>query len=701
MKRVLFTFTVLTVFWASITAAYAGVERVTAVPANSQKYAPIENIFQLAGSDDKFIILDDTEDGYFVLAHKYYARSAFDPDGLSLFDVSDENNIGWWLNNTFLTDTSISRLPQDIIDNIQEHTYITEGGGANFEQTSDYETTCKVVLLSQTEWLKYNGKLGYADDESYAYWYLRTTRESTGNPLVVCQDAPNTGLTGDGKPDGASGVRPAFYLPHDFFNKVKVDYVKTGDSVIAMIRKHSDKDRQSEIYTPAQLTALFASAVAPQVEDLYISGRGIVGEAVNGSYKYVSLDGSVENGTVIKWVKGKSASGPWSVIIGADTLEYTPRREDVGYYLSMQVTPANRATAGKTYTAKALSAPVKAVSVPEAHNIQIVGEPVPTHRLEAKYHYYDANNDLLSSTKYQWQVSEDDKSFSDIDGADKRFFTVSGRESGKYVRVLITPMKKQDSVAGRETPSASVLISDIGEITAVAAGTGRSEIYISKMGNAVDISVSIHEMTYDVGEIIASSYEAEGNAFPQYVWQRENDGVWYDIENACQAAYTITEADIGKNIRLSAYTQRDEQKSKRIYSEPIWIKGEPKTEPPGDSRESVSFNAHPGVLYEIWIDNKSAGNTYAYSMNVSTVSDINFTSDSYIFNMVKTPKGVCIAGTKAGNVYAFGGSALAGILETTAEQTVTVSDIKTAGIGSGVSGAALRIHEKVKEREQQ
>ena len=677
----------------NIGADAANVERIISVPADSQRKAPIENIFQLDGSDDRFILLDDTEDGFFVLTEKYYTRREFDPDGISPFDPQDENNIGYWLNNDFLTNTSIKRLPQEIIDNLMEHTYLTEGGGPSFEWNKDYEITCKVVLLSQTEWVKYNGKFGYADDESYAYWYLRTTRGVTGNPLVACINPPNTGLTGDGKPDGASGVRPAFYLPHDFFNKVKINISKTGDNVISAIRKHSDILQQTVLYTDSELDELLDSSIAPQIENLFVSGRGIVGEEMKGSYMYISSGSGSESGTVIQWLRGESSEGPWSAIMGANSLVYVPDSDDIGYYITMQVTPANKTDAGKTYTAKALNVPVQDISKPAAENIRLNGVPSASERLEAIYHYYDANNVACSGTVYQWQISDDNENFTDIENADGRYYTVSGNESGKYLRVGVAPMKKSNSVIGEMNYSEAVKISDLPEIKNVIIGGGDISLDITNADNKINISGRLNSIEAEPGSEISGVYEAIGgrSADVAFVWQRSNseNGVFGDIYTSDQASYILSEADMGRWIRLGVYAYNADIKGDTVYSDPIFIDAPVISNTLEDPLETVTFNAHKGMTYQIWLEG-TAGN-YSYSIAYDAEGEFTAASDQYITYIDDSAN--MIVGTRVGGVYSGSGAFEAVELAVEEDCRITLHNAQ-AGSMSGSSSARISVIEK-------
>ena len=88
------------------------VERVYILPSTTREKAPENNVFQLKGSQDKYILLDNTEEGFFVLAQKFCAIKPFSTIGEAVaFDPEDKTSIAYWLNHDYLEG---DLLPQPI-----------------------------------------------------------------------------------------------------------------------------------------------------------------------------------------------------------------------------------------------------------------------------------------------------------------------------------------------------------------------------------------------------------------------------------------------------------------------------------------------------------------------------------------------------------------------------------------------------------
>lgn len=228
-------------------AVLGAVDRISVPPPGWQLNTPPENVFKLQGSDKEFILLDTTPDDnskFFVLAKEDYGLHAYDPDSTQKFDVTDGNNIAYWLNNDFIANGNGAgkQLPQGILAHINhQHVWPTEGGHSAGNCPDDYSVTTGIAVLSQTEWLQYAGKFGTKDKIS-SNWWLRTGRGINGaanRVLVVATDAANQGQTLVSDPKGGTSgplVRPAFYLNKSFMTDVRLDMASLGENVKAAIR---------------------------------------------------------------------------------------------------------------------------------------------------------------------------------------------------------------------------------------------------------------------------------------------------------------------------------------------------------------------------------------------------------------------------------------------------------------------------------
>lgn len=229
------------------TAAFAAIDRLYVGPAGVTATTPADNLFRIAGGSRDFILLDATVTGdvyqYFVLAKNNYGARAFDPDNTAMFDVSDANNIAYWLNHDFVDPASTSsvKLEQDLVRHIDfAHQWLTEGGHPSTTYAQDYLTTAGVALLSQAEYVQYAGQFGYKDNMSSWGWWLRSPRgKNVGTNITLAVATGGTGETSGSEAKSASVmVRPAFYLQDSFFRSVKLDVATMGSKVKQALREH-------------------------------------------------------------------------------------------------------------------------------------------------------------------------------------------------------------------------------------------------------------------------------------------------------------------------------------------------------------------------------------------------------------------------------------------------------------------------------
>jgi len=685
---------------AGYTGSFAA-ERVSVLPSTTNAKAPVSNVFQLKGSSDKFILLDSTEEGYFVLAQKCCATRPYSADGNPVaFDPENTNSIAYWLNHDYLTDTSYAkRLPQAIIDNLVKRVYTTEGGGSHVPFRTEYKVTCKIVLLSQTEWSKYNAKFGYADDTSVSYWILRTVREMNGSPLVAGVSGANAGLTFDGKWTSSVGMRPAFYLSKDFFEKVSLDMDNTGDTIKSILRKEHDVTELQQVYTANEITSLTQTDIAPVAESVTITGRGIVGEVITGKYSFVSLDDNSENGTMIQWQKSIDGKENWSTILGAESVTYVPTQNDVGYYLRMKVSPMTGTMAGSSYVSVPLNCKVREISKPVASNVFIVNTKAPKSGtiLDVKYSFYDENRDMCSETEYIWESSSD-KNISERIG-NARYLKLTNNEGGKYVRVGVIPKKQTNSADGRHTIEGDVVYSDWTEVENLPAADDVK--IIRNLDTTVTVSktdegVSITSMLVPSKKIekLTAEYYVDKNSDYTVVceWQGADneDGQYLSLSSGKDTLEFVPEKTMW--VRAKVYTKNSTGVGKAVYSEPVFV-GEAKAkESKGELSATQSLTADK--TYEIWISNDTNYNSYAYSFKIDGVDVTDMLSDKYLTKVINQAGGAYVIGTLVSDIYSSDAFFKAGEIVPKKDTKMTVSDVLTTAVGGSVTQAKVFVIEK-------
>lgn len=122
----------------------------------------------------------------------FHTNNTFNPD--------DKTNIAHWLNNEFLNgEGSAQNGNKSVFDQTAAqyalvNDWYVEGNGkgedANYKTTSvtqnDYTATCKIALLSYSEYVKYQGKIGYKATTSIA---------NAGDRVLLRSPNTNTFLT--------------------------------------------------------------------------------------------------------------------------------------------------------------------------------------------------------------------------------------------------------------------------------------------------------------------------------------------------------------------------------------------------------------------------------------------------------------------------------------------------------------------------
>lgn len=311
-----------------------------------QSITPSENIFSVDGQ--RFILLDEFDNeasAYYVMAEGTYGEKEFDTAGNAVFDVQSENNIGYFLNNSFITDGNNGRkLPDSIIENIdRNHVWWTEAGMTDGDCEEDYSVTCGINLISMSESVKYQSVFGCAPDGADGSWWLRTQRGRGGvADNILCITGTESGTEHKRMSDSVCTdkklLRPVFYLGNEFFKKVKLDISDTGVNIKELLKSK---------YTKAELEGLYS--VEELVEIGFAADPGTV---VKGAYTEIDTK-TVQAGTTVtarmevsgadeyryQWLTGKTADGEYTEIRNAVDSEYYISTIDKNCYISCRITP--------------------------------------------------------------------------------------------------------------------------------------------------------------------------------------------------------------------------------------------------------------------------------------------------------------------------------------------------------------------------
>ena len=203
-------------------------------------------------------------------------------------------------------------------------------------------------------------------------------------------------------------------------------------------------DNMSKIGSPvlsAAIGPVVYPATIPEARNVAITGTLAVGETLTGSYEYFDINGDPEQGTIIKWYRGDSPTGPWSEITSANGNTYTLTETDVGKYIKFEVTPANANETGEPAFAVSASQVEYPPTPPVARNVVITGIPEVGKTLTGNYDYFDINGDPEGESTFRWLRSDTENGeYTAIPGATGTTYTITEEDIDKYIKFEVTPV---------------------------------------------------------------------------------------------------------------------------------------------------------------------------------------------------------------------------------------------------------------------
>lgn len=270
-------------FVSVCSASYAApFEKIT----SGRDDSPRENVFRVMGTDMEFILLDTSENQeskFLIMAKSYFPKRAYGKN--QRFDPEDPGNIAYFLNNEFLEEgikdsftRKLYKLPHEIVNSIDKnHVWETEAGKATGNCPESYTFKAGVSLISQTEYLKYQSKIGMIDEFSnlkdsptFVGWWTRTGSDTSE---MVCI-RPVTGKTqtyGWTSGDAGLNFRPLFWVDIDFFKNVKIDIETAGENVKAEIKKYYSVNELKNLYSLSRIYDCLGFTPEVEISNAHVS----------------------------------------------------------------------------------------------------------------------------------------------------------------------------------------------------------------------------------------------------------------------------------------------------------------------------------------------------------------------------------------------------------------------------------------------
>jgi len=202
---------------------------------------------------------------FFVIADDCYGDvRSFDDDNTQKYDPEDTNNIGYYVNNTVMGNTDGS-LPATVKNHTVSKIWRTEAGAANGNAPQDYAFTANATLLSMSEWLKYQDKIGANCGGNR--WVLRTTDgrwcgdyAATTRLITIGGESTAEGNVAFGIWDSSHAgyvVRPVMYLDREFFLDAKIPAENLGANVREAMKSEYTLAELSAVYSKKELESYF------------------------------------------------------------------------------------------------------------------------------------------------------------------------------------------------------------------------------------------------------------------------------------------------------------------------------------------------------------------------------------------------------------------------------------------------------------
>ncbi|MDD7913916.1 T9SS type A sorting domain-containing protein [Polaribacter ponticola] len=296
---------------------------------------------------------------------------------------------------------------------------------------------------------------------------------------------------------------------------------------------------ESELQGPIE--AVFVNT-APTVSSVTFSGTLTEAEVLTASYEYSDFDADLETGSTYKWYVSEDLQGTNKIAItDAITQSYTLTTEDVGKYISFEVTPNDGTEFGESVESE-LQGPIEAIWVntaPTVTNVQISGTLTEAEVLTASYEYSDFDADVEAGSTYKWYVSEDATGTNKIAITDAitQTYTLTTEDVGKYISFEVTP---NDGTEFGESVESELQ----GPIEAIWVNTAPTVTNVQISGTLTEAEVLTASYEY-------SDFDADVEAGSTYKWYVSEDATGTNkiaITDAITQTYTLTTEDVGKYI---------------------------------------------------------------------------------------------------------------------------------------------------------
>jgi hypothetical protein len=221
-----------------------------------------------------------------------------------------------------------------------------------------------------------------------------------------------------------------------------------------------------------------------------------------------------------QWQRSSTAGGVFVDITGATAKTYTLTESDYSWYIRVIATATGDYTGMATSAQKGPVAAGQITAIGPISGTTAIGQVLTAGTLAP----------FGATASYQWQRSDGASAFTNITGATSSTYTLTGSDSGCYIRVVATG-------------------------TGAYTGTVASE-FVGKVGASITPLGSMDPIggTAEVGQVLTAGTLSPTGAIATYQWQRADSagGTFVSIVGATANSYLLAPEDKDKYVRVLA-----------------------------------------------------------------------------------------------------------------------------------------------------
>lgn len=279
------------------------------------------------------------------------------------------------------------------------------------------------------------------------------------------------------------------------------------------------------------------SNYSPTANNVVLSGETLNGKTLKVTYSYSDLEGDLEGESIFKWYTYSDINGAnKNQIPGSTGVEYKLVKQDIGMFISVEVTPvATTGTPIGNPVASLILGPVQN-NVPVAGSVEISGDRYVNRTITGNYIYTDLENDSEGISVYKWYRSDDINGTNEvqISGANQSTYVITSNDVNKFISFEVRPVAASGGLQGSPVKSVRYIV-------------------LNAPPTASNVTI---EGLFKIGLVLRGKYnysdlEGDAESVSSYNWYRCNtqDGVGKtQIIGANTRNYVVQVIDMGKYI---------------------------------------------------------------------------------------------------------------------------------------------------------